>query len=230
MEIQALPLEIISAFQDLDTPSVSDAMDRLGIPCALFDIKPVVTGTKLCGQAFTVHYTACGQVKGTVGDFLDDVQPGQVVVIDNGGRRDCTVWGDIMSLCAAHKGIAGTVIDGVCRDLPVIRELGYPVFSKGFYMSTGKDRVYADQVGGPVTVSGLQVLPGDILLADDSGAVVIPRTWAEKVLETAHGIASVEDQIMARVKKGCSLKEAREILGYHTLQTRIDKEQTASHA
>lgn len=222
MEIQALPQEIITAFQEMDTPSVSDAMDRLGLPCALFDIKPVIPGTKLCGQAFTVHYTACGQVKGTVGDFLDDVQPGQVVVIDNGGRRDCTVWGDIMSICASRKGIAGTVIDGVCRDLPVIRELEYPVFSKGFYMSTGKDRVYADQVGVPVTVSGLQVLPGDILLADDSGAIVIPRTRAEEILAAAREIAHVENQIVARIKSGCSLKEARALLGYHKLQTRID--------
>ena len=220
MEIQVLPDEIIRAFSELDTPSVSDAMDRLGVPCALLGIKPVSPGVKLCGQAFTVHYTACGQVRGTVGDFLDDVQPGQVVVIDNGGRTDCTVWGDIMSICASQKGIAGTVIDGVCRDLPVIRELEYPIFTKGYYMSTGKDRVYVDRICEPVTVSGLQIVPGDILLADDSGAVVIPLAMVETVLKTAQEIAQAEERIVQLVRAGCTLKEAREKTGYHTLQTK----------
>ena len=64
-------------------------------------------------------YTPCGEVKGTVGDFLDDVEPGQVIVIDNGGRDYCTVWGDIMAVTAKAMGIEGTVIDGVCRDIPV---------------------------------------------------------------------------------------------------------------
>ena len=223
MEITALPRELIDAFAKLDTPCISDAMDRLGIPCALFGIKPIVPGTKLCGQAFTVHYTACGRIKGTVGDFLDDVQPGQIVVIDNGGRLDCTVWGDIMSICASQRGIAGTVIDGVCRDLPVIRRLNYPVFTKGCYMSTGKDRVYVDRLNEPVTVSGLQVLPGDLLLADDSGAVVIPHACAGQVLAAAQEIAAVEDQIVARVLEGCPLKEARAQLGYHALQTRTEE-------
>ena len=81
-----------------------------------------------------------------MGDFLDDVEPGQVVVIDNGGRDWCTVWGDIMSLDANLKGVSGTIIDGVCRDLPAIERIGYPIYSKGVYMVTGKDRVYVDAV------------------------------------------------------------------------------------
>jgi regulator of RNase E activity RraA len=64
-----------------------------------------------CGQVFTAHYVPGGVVKGTVGDFLDDVGPGQVVVIDNGGRTYCTVWGDLMTIDASQRGIAGTVID-----------------------------------------------------------------------------------------------------------------------
>jgi len=80
---------IIEAFKKLDTTSVSDALDRLGITGGLLGIKPVVNDTTICGQAFTVHYVPCGSVKGTVGDFLDDVKPGQVVVIDNSGRDYC---------------------------------------------------------------------------------------------------------------------------------------------
>ena len=120
------------------------------------------------------------------------MEPGQVVVIDNGGRDYCTVWGDIMSLDASLKGISGTIIDGVCRDLPAIERIGYPIYSKGVYMVTGKDRVYVDAVECPIAVSGLQINPGDVRMADDSGSVRIPLEHAMEVLEIAEGIASTE--------------------------------------
>lgn len=219
-EKKRLSPELIEQFKNYDTPSVSDAMDRLGLTGGLLGIKAVVPGTKLCGQAFTVHYTACGQVHGTVGDFLDDVDPGEVVVIDNGGRLHCTVWGDIMSYYASTHRIAGTIIDGVCRDIPTIYDLKYPIFTKGTYMVTGKDRVYVDSVNTPVSVSNVQVLPGDLMLADDSGAVVIPYDHAEAVLKVAQEIEMKEQLIRDELKKGSSLKEARKLAGYHSLQTR----------
>ncbi len=117
---------IIEGFKKFDTTSVSDALDRLGIVGGLHGIRPVIAETKFCGPAFTVHYVPCGTIKGTVGDFLDDVAPGQVVVLDNGGRTYCTVWGDLMTINASMRGIAGTVIDGVCRDVPGIRQVEIP--------------------------------------------------------------------------------------------------------
>lgn len=133
--------QIVERFKKLDTTCVSDAMDKIGIECSVYGVKPIQRGEKICGRAFTVHYVPCGAVKGTVGDFLDDVEPGQVIVIDNAGRDNCTVWGDIMAKTAKKYGIAGTVIDGVCRDIPAVLECQYPLFSKGYYMRTGKDRV-----------------------------------------------------------------------------------------
>jgi len=209
----------VSEFAKLDTPSISDAMDKLSIPGGLLGIKPVVPGTSFCGTAFTVHYTACGAVAGTVGDFLDDVQQGEVVVIDNAGRDYCTVWGDLMTITAARNGVAGTVIDGVCRDIPVIRERKYPIFTKGTYMVTGKDRVYVDAVNEPVSISGIQVKQGDILLGDDSGVIAIPQEYAEKVLATAKEIAVKEAGIEKALHEGATLKEARGKAGYHSLQT-----------
>jgi regulator of RNase E activity RraA len=155
-----------------------------------------------------------------VGDFLDDVEPGQVVVIDNGGRTYCTVWGDLMTIDASQRGIAGTVIDGVCRDVPGIRKLRYTIFTKGSYMVTGKDRVQCDGVNIPVAISGVQVKPGDVLLGDDSGALVIPVERAEEVYRVAEEIANKEEIIEQEVRKGVSLREARARIGYHALQTR----------
>ena len=212
--------ELIAELKAMDTASISDACDKLGIPCGLLGIQAVIPGHKMCGEAFTVHYVPCGMEKGTVGDFIDDVKPGQVVVIDNAGRMYCTVWGDIMTFNAKTKGIEGTLIDGVCRDVNGIEELGYAIYTKGKYMVTGKERVEVDGVNVPVSISGVQVRPGDIILGDDSGALCIPKEKAAEVLEVARKIEATEQAIIAEVKKGSTLKAAREKLGYHTLQSK----------
>ncbi len=212
--------ELIESIKKMDTASISDAMDKLGIQAGLLGIQAVVEGKKICGEAFTVHYIPCGIEKGNVGDFIDDVKPGQVVVIDNNGRNYCTVWGDIMTFTAKTKGIEGTVIDGVCRDVNGIKELGYGIYTKGKYMVTGKERVTVDKVNVPVAISGVQVRPGDIILGDDSGVVCIPYEKAEEILNIAKHIEEVEQKIIAEVKNGSSLKEARIKLGYHKLQSK----------
>lgn len=213
---------IIDGFKKLDTPCVSDALDRLGIPAGLLNIKPVVSGTGrvICGPAFTVKYIPVGLEKKTVGDFLDDVPEGAVVVIDNAGRDFCTVWGDIMSFYAEMKGVAGTVIDGVCRDVKVVKELDYPIYTKGCYMVTGKDRVQIESVNQPVTVSNLQVCPEDLIMCDDNGSLRIPKEKAEEVLRIAQEIETKETGILAALKAGSTLAEARRQSGYHHLQTK----------
>jgi len=212
--------EIVKEFQKLDTTAVSDALDRLGIKGGCAGIQAQVPGAKAAGRAFTVRYRPCGAEKGTVGDFLDDVQAGQIVVLDNGGRTYCTVWGDIMTVYAAKRGIAGTVIDGVCRDLPRILESKYPIFTRGHIPVTGKDRVELDALNVPVAVSEVLVRPNDILLCDDTGVVVIPYDRAEEVLKAAVEIDEIEQKILAMLDKGMTLRDARKELGYHKLQSR----------
>ena len=212
-------IRMAEAFARFDTTSVSDALDKLGIEGGLLGIKPVTPGTKFCGPAFTVRYVPCGVTKGTVGDFLDDVPKGHVVVLDNAGRENCTVWGDLMSIYSSRHGIAGTVIDGVCRDIPTIRELKYPIFTKGTYMVTGKDRVQVEGVNVPVAVSNVRIQPGDIIMGDDTGVLAIPAERAAAVLRVAEEIAEKEARIEKAVREGGSLREARAKAGYHQLQT-----------
>lgn len=87
----------------IDTATLSDALDKLGIAGQCLGIKPLDHGFRMAGRAFTLSYAPVGHPAGTVGDFIDDVPAGSVVVIDNGGRQDATVWGDILTLCA-HQG------------------------------------------------------------------------------------------------------------------------------
>jgi len=214
---------LVAAFSRLDTASVSDAMDKLGLAAGCLGITAVVPGARFAGRAFTVKYRLCGTVeRGSVGDFLDDVPAGHVVVIDNAGRTDCTVWGDIMTTLAHHNGVAATVIDGVCRDVPKIRELRYPIFARGTYMMTGKDRVELEALNVPVNVAQRQVRPGDILLGDDSGVVVVPDSRAEEVLGAAQQIERTEQEILLRIVAGASLRAARAALNYHALQTPLE--------
>src|SRR3954471_15161676 len=100
----------------LDTTAISDAMDRLGIAGQCLGIKPLDHKFRLAGRAFTILYGPSGHPSGTVGDYIDDVEPGGIVVLDNGGREDATVWGDILTWVAHTRRVGGTVIDGACRD------------------------------------------------------------------------------------------------------------------
>jgi len=207
-------------YASLTTASLSDAMDRLGIAGQALGIAPLDPGFRLLGRAFTVRYAPCGLVKGTVGDYIDDVEADQVMVLDNQGRLDCTVWGDILTGLAHRRGLPGTVINGVCRDVSLSLDLGYPIFSRGRYMRTGKDRVQADEVNTPVSLGSVRVEPGDVLFGDADGIVVLPTSAEEQILALAQEIEAAERQIREAVEGGASLRDARAQFRYHNLQTR----------
>ena len=204
----------------LGTSALSDAMDRLGIPGQALGIKPVDRNFLLCGPAFTVHNMPCDIHGGSVGDYIDDVPAGNVIVIDNAGRLDCTVWGDILTVMGSLKGIGGTVINGVCRDSNRAMEVGYPIFSRGTYMRTGKDRVMADAYNTKVSLGEVAVVPGDVLAGDFDGIVVIPQERLDEVVAAAREIEEAEDHIRASIRTGMSLLDARTQYNYHALQTR----------
>jgi regulator of RNase E activity RraA len=209
---------ILKSFKSLSTSTISDALDRHGIASGCHGIEPIFPGIRMVGTAFTVRYVPVGFVKGTVGDYIDEVLPGDVIVLDNNGRTNCTVWGDILTVTAKSKGISGTVIDGVCRDVPGILREQYPIFSRGRFMMTGKDRVMVEATQTMVAVGNVQVKPADIIVGDDSGVVVVPQEAATAVLEAALVIEEAEVRIVEAVNSGLSLKEAREKYGYHGLQ------------
>lgn len=207
----------------LDTATLSDALDKLGIAGQCHRIKPRSGSFRMAGRAWTLLYGPAGNPPGTVGDYIDDVPDGSVIVLDNGGRDNCTVWGDILTEIAHRRGLAGTVIDGICRDTALCMELGYPVFSKDHWMRTGKDRVQVEATGVPVNIGDARVAPGDILKGDADGVVVIPKEHEDRVLDTAEAIEMAEDAIRKAVRGGMRLDEARRQHKYHALQTREAK-------
>jgi len=204
----------------LDTTALSDAMDRLGIAGQCLGIKPLEHKFRLSGRAFTILYGPSASPSGTVGDYIDDVEPGGIVVLDNGGREDATVWGDILTWVAHERRIGGTVIDGACRDTHLAHQLAYPIFSRSYSMRTGKDRVQVEAMGGTVNIGDARCSAGDILRGDSDGVIVIPKAHETAILEAAEQIDAVENEIRRAVQQGMTLREARTQHGYHSLQTR----------
>jgi len=215
---------VVESFRGLPTAAVSDALDRLGLPGSAHGIAPLFAGAALLGRAFTVSYSPLSPVKpGTVGDYIDDVEPGQVVLLDNYGRTDCTVWGDILTSVSHHKKVAGTVISGVCRDTARAISLRYPIFSVGRFMRTGKERVEVVSINGPVNIGGVQARAADVIVGDDDGIVIVPASRAEEVAASARRIAIIEDEILEAALRSGSLRKARQQFGYHALQSREPK-------
>ncbi|MPW19563.1 RraA family protein [Paraburkholderia sp. CNPSo 3157] len=204
----------------LDTATLSDALDKLGINGQCYRIKARSTDFRLAGRAWTLKYGPAANPPGTVGDYIDDVPPGAVIVLDNGGREDATVWGDILTEIAHRRGLAGTVINGICRDVALCLKLGYPIFSRDHWMRTGKDRVQVEATNIPVNIGDARVRPGDILRGDADGVIVIPQEHEEAVLDAAEAIHHAEEAIREACRDGMRLDEARKQFKYHQLQTR----------
>ena len=213
--------DAIRALSRMDTTTVSDALDKLGIAGQCLGIKPLDPLFRLAGPAFTVRYVPCGTRGGTVGDYIDDLETGTVVALDNQQRMDATVWGDILTIVASRKGLGGTVIDGVCRDAPRAIELKYPIFARASHMRTGKDRVAVDAMQVSISIGGVRVDAGDFMLGDWDGVVVVPKERITEVADVATRIEQAEDRIRAAVERGERLDLARKKQGYHVLQTKV---------
>ncbi|MEX2430414.1 MAG: RraA family protein [Dehalococcoidia bacterium] len=212
----------VEAFRKLGTTPVSDALDRLGLPGQVLGIKPIDRKFRLCGRAFTIRTepVTAGTKGASVGDYIDDIPEGGIVVLDNGGLLDATVWGDILTIMAHRNNLGGTVIHGVCRDSDRSLELGYPIFARDTYMRTGKDRVKAEEYNGPVSLGEIRVNPGDILLGDGDGIVVVAQEHEADVLKAAQEIDATEEQIRTEIQKGGRLDEARKKFRYFSLQSK----------
>jgi regulator of RNase E activity RraA len=210
---------LYAGYMRLSTAEVSDSLDSLGYSGALKGIRSPESGVKIFGPAFTVTRTTNDDPNySEASEFLDQVPAGYVIVIDNLGITDSTCWGGILTACAKHKQIQGTVINGVYRDADTVRALSYPVFSKGVFMVTGKGRTRLKGLNIPVNIEGITIHPHDLIFGDTNGIVVIPFEKADEVLTRAEHIQYVEKEIERLVVfEGRPLSEAREIMKYNQL-------------
>jgi regulator of RNase E activity RraA len=203
--------------RSLTTTEIADALDACGIEGALLRIQSL-TGLQCFGEAYTVKYAPYESKPDDfmpAADYIDEVPPGSILVIDNQGIDDCTVWGNILTEMALIKGLAGTVVHGMVRDIAKINALKYPLFACGVYMRSGKNRVYKVKAQCTLDINGVMINPGDMILGDENGVVCIPKHLLQEVLDKAEAIRWLEEQIITSLKEGNSLAKARKAFGYH---------------
>ncbi len=210
--------EAMEKLYTVSTCMVSDALDKLGLPAGVHGIKPLYHGCKkVCGPAITMKIMPFGpqNPEGHMGaDPLFVAQPGDVLVFDNGGRLDQNCWGDIVTCSAMQKGIAGTIIDGASRDVEEIAGFGYPLFARGTTPVTARGRNVQSDYNCQIQLGGVQVNPGDVVMADVNGVVVIPQDRVDEVVEAALDICKRETAIVEELKAGISFAEADKKSGY----------------
>ncbi|MEU1557403.1 4-carboxy-4-hydroxy-2-oxoadipate aldolase/oxaloacetate decarboxylase [Streptomyces scabiei] len=202
---------LLDRFAALDSAAVSDALDQLGLPSGVGGIRPVWGPAAVVGFAVTVGLEP--RAEGPAGAHIattavENADGQSVIVVDNQGRTDVSCWGGILSLGASLRGARGVVADGVCRDVAEARELDFPVFSRGSIPATARGRLQQRSTGEPVSVAGLTVEQGDVVLADETGLVVVPRDRAEEVAEIATAIVARERAIADEVRAGAPLSRA----------------------
>lgn len=175
---------------------------------------------KIVGPAVTLKMTAAGQTKGRYHlgvRAIDAAQPGDVIVVDNGGRLDTSCWGGVLATGASVKGLSGVVIDGACRDLDDCVELGFPVYARGTVVATARGRVQEEATNVLIQFGGVQVRPGDIVMADKSGVVVVPAEWTDQVLEKAEQLFQKEEAMTAQIRAGKSMLAVDEAFHYEQM-------------
>jgi 4-hydroxy-4-methyl-2-oxoglutarate aldolase len=205
--------DIIAALRELPTTALSDAMGRRGAMDAA--IQPILPSMRTVGPAFTLKpYTADNL---TVHLALKFARPGDVLVLDSSGYANAAHWGELTSRAALIKGLAGLVTDGPVRDREANVELGFPVFSKGF-VPTGTVKATLGLLNRPVVCGGQTVLPGDLIVGDADGVVVVPRDQVESVIEGARKQLARESEMRERVLQGETLFD---ILGLQAAMQRL---------
>ena len=192
--------ELEAAFLKVSTPNISDAMQRRG---EMSGIRPVTPGAKMVGRAFTVR-TYPGDWAKPV-EAIDLAPPGSVIVIDaSGGEK--AVWGELATWSCVVKGIRGVVIDGAIRDVDEVRALGFPAFARHVSPTAGDPKGFGE-LNVEVTCGGVKVRPGDWVIGDDNGVVVVPSELAVEVANRALDVLEKENRVREEIRRGNTLSQ-----------------------
>ena len=196
--------ELISLLKEVSTPNISDAMHRKG---AMRDIHPINVGTKMAGTAITVQTFAGDWAKSV--EAIDLGGPGKVIVIYNGSNY-VAPWGGLATLSCRIKGIEGVVIDGAVRDVDEIRAMNYPVFASAVVPNAGEPKGMGE-INAEITCGGQLVKPGDYIVGDDSGVVVIPRERAYEIARRAKEVEKNESRMYEEIRRGSTLSQVAKL-------------------
>lgn len=202
----------LSRLAELDTNTVSDALDFLELPGATVGLRPLWQCPKIVGRASTIQLAPKQADSGLTVHPITSVIAQSVgddrILVIAGGIEGVSCWGDIVANAAAMKHIRGTVIDGFSRDIEGSEQIGYPVYGRGVTMVSARNRLVQTGSGEPVVVAGVRVAQDDFVIADRCGAVFVPAARIDEVLDIAQRTAAKQAGMVSRVRAGQSVAEA----------------------
>lgn len=203
-EKKTLDDQIFELFMQVSTPNVSDAMHRKGV---MRGIKPLFEDIKLVGKAVTVQTFEGDWAKPV--EATDVADEGDVIVV-YAGSKDVAPWGELASWSCKQKGIAGFVIDGAVRDVEEIRRIRFPVFAKYIVPNAGEPKGFGE-LNAEIKCGGQEVKPGDWIIGDDNGVVVVPKERAYEIARRAKEVCKNEERVREEIKSGKTLSQVLEL-------------------
>ena len=199
-------LERLSA---LDTNTVSDALDFLGMPGATFGLLPLWNCPKITGRASTVQLGAKQDAAPTahlISPVVARIDTDDRVLVIAGGAQGISCWGDILANAARMKGIRGSVLDGCSRDIKGSEAIGYPLYGRGVTMISARNRLVQVDAGCAVSMAGVTVKEDDYVMADECGTVFVAAEVIDKLLELAERIDRRQAAMVDAIRAGCSVE------------------------
>ena len=206
----------------LDTNTVSDALDFLGLPGATVGLRPLWACPTIVGRASTIQLGPKRDAAPTVhliSPVIAQVETDDRVLVIAGGVDGISCWGDILANAAQVKRVRGSVIDGMSRDIEGSESIGYPVYGRGVTMVSARNRVVQIDAGRPVTMAGTTVQQDDYVIADRCGTVFVSAARIEEVLDLAERIARRQDGMVAAVRAGRSVEDVMHDKEFDAIQT-----------
>lgn len=207
-------LALIERLERLYPAVVADCLDRLGARMQVLEphIRPLYTAAKVAGYAATVHCVDVDAVPEDRADWyrgemsaVDSLQPGDVMVVST-----CrgSYWGELLATASRYRGARGLVADAYTRDTLALREMRFPTFAAGIHCADSLGRIDVDAVGVPISCGGVEVGPGDLVLGDNDGVVIIPSSLGAEVIALAEAKVSGENLVRDKLAEGMPVSEA----------------------
>jgi 3-hexulose-6-phosphate synthase / 6-phospho-3-hexuloisomerase len=206
IEKKSIGEEIRALLMQVSAPNITDAMHRKGTMSGIFS---VCGNVKMVGRAVTVQTLAGDWAKPV--EAIDVARKSDVIVINNDGCTHIAPWGELATLSCVSKGLSGVVIDGAVRDVDDIRAMKFPVFAKAIVPNAGEPKGFGE-INAEIQCAGQHVCPGDWIVGDESGVVVIPAVRAYEVARRALEVRKTEERIREEIRRGSTLSEVAELI------------------
>lgn len=201
---------LVQRLATLDTPTVSDALDKLSLAGCVTGLRPMTVRRRIAGQVVTLALGPCddgGPPKRHLGaGAVMAGHPGDVIVVEH-QSVEVSGWGGLLSRGATLRGISGVIIDGAFRDVDEAVELDFPIYARAAVPLTARGRIAEKSFNAPIVVGGCQVSPGDMVIADSSGVVFLLQAHAEAIISLAEDLYSREERMARELQAGVAIEQ-----------------------